>query len=487
MRKLIRKVVRASAAAAAQLAVVGAVVGWSVTPVAAQSVSGEMNSFFNRAGGAANVTGPSAYNGQSAGYYSGGSVWTRFPNKTVSPFNLQLPSARAGCGGIDLFGGSFSFINTDEIIATFKATANNAIGYAFQLAIDSISAEIGNVMKDMTHRIQALNQFSMNSCEMAQAAVNTIGTKMDLTRNSVCQQLAIKEGKGPDSAWARHKCGNAGGNEEILNDTTDPQADPAKSRNYTWHALMSQRTSPDSEYADLLMTMIGTIIYVAPTEKDGEPKMDFRPPASWDLYTALLDGSAASGGGNKVLTCNDGTGKDQCLAVGDRDFDVSAANSYKGRVTALITSMAQKVRTNEKLTATEISLLGMASIPLYKILVVNEAAAFRVSDSDMAIMSEVVAVDVLTTHIERMLDEIQRAQTGAQVVEHPDYAEWRQRVQEVRVQLNAKKQGMSEKFSSTMHLIERTQMLEKTLKNAMSPQMTASLRFGRGLSAQGIR
>ena len=81
----------------------------------------------------------------------------------------------------------------------------------------------------------------------------------------------------------------------------------------------------------------------------------------------------------------------------------------------------------------------------------------------------------------------QRAQTGAQVVEHPDYAEWRQRVQEVRVQLNAKKQGMSEKFSSTMHLIERTQMLEKTLKNAMSPQMTASLRFGRGLSAQGIR
>jgi len=30
-------------------------------------------------------------------------------------------------------------------------------------------------------------------------------------------------------------------------------------------------------------------------------------------------------------------------------------------------------------------------------------------------------------------------------------------------------------------------MLEATLKNAMSPQMTASLRFGRGLSAQGIR
>ena len=32
-------------------------------------------------GAQANVTGPSAYQGQSAGYYSGGAMWARFPQK----------------------------------------------------------------------------------------------------------------------------------------------------------------------------------------------------------------------------------------------------------------------------------------------------------------------------------------------------------------------------------------------------------------------
>ena len=110
--------------------------------IARADVASSMNSFFNDAGGAANVTGPTAYQGQSAGYYSLGNAWTRFPQKSVSPFNLQLPSARAGCGGIDLFTGSFSFINAAEMVAMLKATANNALGFAFKLAIDSVSPEI---------------------------------------------------------------------------------------------------------------------------------------------------------------------------------------------------------------------------------------------------------------------------------------------------------------------------------------------------------
>ena len=73
--------------------------------IARADVAGQMNSFFQDAGGAANVTGPSAYQGQSAGYYSMGNVWTRFPQKSVQPLNLQMPSVRAGCGGIDIFTG----------------------------------------------------------------------------------------------------------------------------------------------------------------------------------------------------------------------------------------------------------------------------------------------------------------------------------------------------------------------------------------------
>ena len=81
-----------------------------VTPVSA-NVGDSMDRFMGDMGGAANVTGPTAFEGQSAGYYSLGNVWTRFPQKTTNIANLQLPSAKAGCGGIDIFAGSFSFIN----------------------------------------------------------------------------------------------------------------------------------------------------------------------------------------------------------------------------------------------------------------------------------------------------------------------------------------------------------------------------------------
>lgn len=72
-----------------------AAVNLAASGTARADVASEMNSFFSEAGGAANVTGPSAFQGQSAGYYSLGNVWTRFPQKSVQPFNLQLPSARA--------------------------------------------------------------------------------------------------------------------------------------------------------------------------------------------------------------------------------------------------------------------------------------------------------------------------------------------------------------------------------------------------------
>ena len=42
-------------------------------------VGSSMDAFLSDVGGASNVTGPTAFEGQSAGYYSLGNVWTRYP------------------------------------------------------------------------------------------------------------------------------------------------------------------------------------------------------------------------------------------------------------------------------------------------------------------------------------------------------------------------------------------------------------------------
>jgi conjugative transfer pilus assembly protein TraH len=481
-----RKVHRAVLALAARILAVLAAVQLAATPALA-GVEGEMNSFFNSAGAAANVTGPSAYSGQAAGYYSGGSIWARFPQKSVNPVNIQLPHARGGCGGIDLFGGSFSFINADEFVAMLKATANNAIGFAFQLAIDSISAEIGGVMKDMAHRVQALNQFNMSSCEAAQQAIGNIWPKMAGASSTICQTLGAQSGRFSDAAKARHGCNENGETNAVLDSVRDdPAAEPVKPRNYTWNALKSRGGGTfDDSYAEFLMSMVGTVIYNRPSRSDAVGVYHVIPPASWDTYTALLDGTA--GRNVQILKCNDGNGADQCLDVGSQTLTVTTANSFRARVMRMMTSMADKIRTNAPLTTEEISLLGMSSIPLYKILVVNEAASFRLADSDMAMLSEIVAVDVLMAQIDRMLDDISRSQTGTQYVSTEEMRSWRDQIATVKTELNRKSQAMANNLSNTYRIIERTQMLEATLKNAMSPQLTASLKFGRGLSAQGLR
>lgn len=205
---------------------------------------------------------------------------------------------------------------------------------------------------------------------------------------------------------------------------------------------------------------------------------------AWDTYTALLDGTAAAP--TKILRC-DTTEELGCLNPGTQTLSISEDAGFRNRLRKMMASMASKIRSNTALSGEEISLLGMASIPLYKILVVNEAAAFRLADSDMNSLAEIVAVDVLVAQIDRMLDEVGRAQSGTQFVSTEEFRAWRDQVQTVKTELNRKSSAMASSLANTYRVIERTQMLESTLKNAMSPRMSASLKFGRGLSAQGLR
>lgn len=153
----------------------------------------------------------------------------------------------------------------------------------------------------------------------------------------------------------------------------------------------------------------------------------------------------------------------------------------------MMETIAQKIRVNGTLSNDEVNLLGMSSIPLYKILVVNAASQFGLGAGELDSLAEIVAVEVLLGNIERMLDDVARSQIGFDAPEQKNFDDWRRQVQEVRINLNAKRVEMSGKLSDTYQIIQRTQLLEASLKNTMSPQISASLRFGRGLSAQGIR
>src|SRR5437867_13071133 len=81
----------------------------------------EVDSMFNNLGAVGNYTAPGAFRGQTFNTYAGGSLFLRAPNKVYQLAAIQLPSTKAGCGGIDVFGGSFSHISATE----FKNMLNN--------------------------------------------------------------------------------------------------------------------------------------------------------------------------------------------------------------------------------------------------------------------------------------------------------------------------------------------------------------------------
>lgn len=483
MRRPLRGLVRSAASAAALVASLNL----AASPAHA-GVASEMNAFFNDAGGAANVTGPSAFEGQSAGYYSLGNLWTRFPQKSVSPFNLQLPSARAGCGGIDLFSGSFSFINTAEIVAMLKATANNALGFAFKLAIDSISPEIGKVMDEFAQKAQLLNQMNISSCETAQALVGGLWPQMDTTRATICEAVGNSQGIFSDWAAARQNCNNGNRRDSTIAANSDPaMADQlvGEPHNYTWEALRKSDKfgAFDKEFSEYIMTLVGTVVTRPSTDSSVGGQVTMVGPAEEAVVTALLDGTSGGAAVN-ILRCDDDA---LCLNLTTQTLSVPESAALRPRIAGMIKSIAAKIRTDVAINAAEKQLLNMSSIPLFKILAVQSAARYTLTDGEIQTLAEIVSVDILGAMIDNMLDRVEQAKIHYQTFDQETAAQWRQQIASTRQKFQQRGVRLDQKLQVTMQIIDRSIMLESTLQNSMTPGMSAALNFSRGLSSQGLQ
>lgn len=128
-----------------------------------------MDNIFNEM---SNYTAPGRYETQGRLAYSGGGYSFRSRIYNENLVSMQLPSARGGCNGIDAFGGSFSFVDSDRIEALFKQIASNAKGYLFSIAVANVCPSCQTWMNELQNKIMALNNHFSNSCQMAQGIVN---------------------------------------------------------------------------------------------------------------------------------------------------------------------------------------------------------------------------------------------------------------------------------------------------------------------------
>ena len=95
---------------------------------------------------------------------------------------------------MDLFGGSLSFINADQIVQLLRSVAANAKGYAFQLALDNVFPDGAKWIENFQKKVQALNEHLGNSCQLAQGIVNDATSSFDLQHKTDASLKATTTG-----------------------------------------------------------------------------------------------------------------------------------------------------------------------------------------------------------------------------------------------------------------------------------------------------
>ncbi len=125
---------------------------------------------------ATNTTPGEVFETQRGGVMVGG----RFTAKNHITRNMQIvgfvpPSISAGCGGISVFGGSFSFINGDQLVSYLRDIGTNAVGYFFQLALESSCPTCAQIMNSLNDLANEVNGQLGDSCSMAKRLVQGSG------------------------------------------------------------------------------------------------------------------------------------------------------------------------------------------------------------------------------------------------------------------------------------------------------------------------
>lgn len=447
-----------------------------VVDTASADVGSQMLSFVNGLGGSANVTGPTAYQGQAGGYYTGGSVWIRTKDEQLTLGSLQLPSAKAGCGGIDLFTGGFSFINSDQLVAAGKAVANGALMFVFQMALKAISSLIDSTLTDQLQKLQQKIADSKSACQTGMNMAAGLAGEMGARNTQFCSMVGNSQGFFSDWAASEQGCGTGGQQSSTLKRNTDSTI-PASSMNYTWNMLTKNFPNWDTAWKQYLMTVVGTIVYTAPADNNSGGGFKFYGNSDEGALTTLLNG-----GTFQALTC--GSDTTDCLTPTLSDYTLSQSQGLESMVQAQIADMYIRISSEQKLTDQEIAILGSTSIPLYKILSVASLSRYGggLIAGDISNLAELVSVDMLHTFLRKEVSVVQGAGLSFQDADKDTVAQWRANMERVAVHLFEIERSSNAKVQKTESIIQRTMVVEQSLRNSLSPTMSASIALDRSLA-----
>lgn len=427
-------------------------------------VNSDLNDFFNKLGGGSNFSDSGVYKAQSGGVLVGGSFYGRVPVRNIQLVSLTLPEINAGCGGIDAYLGAFSFINSDQLKAMGKQILSNAIGYAFELALETTCPTCTAVKDKLQEWANNINSLNISSCQAAQGIVGGLIAKNSQYSEHVCNKLANENNIFADWAKARQECGVGGQSERVYNsaknDTQKKQVPVNK--NITWDALnkINQVVSNDRQLKELMMSIVGTTVYGKKASQ-----RSVLPPlgANDNLLNALLYGGEAT-----YYACDEAS---SCLNPKKSTFTVQKNKALVAQVEKILYSMYDSMKSDGNPTVAQTQFVQNTRVPIAAY--VRDVAMFNASPQMITNLSEYLAVDFALGYVEGLMNATEYASALGFNSEEEEKA-FKDNVQSVRTrmgQLLSKIQIKNDAFMSSMKQLE-------SLKKHISHELGNKVNFG---------
>jgi conjugative transfer pilus assembly protein TraH len=393
----------------------------SLTPgmTAKADINTDMDTMFQKFGFKTASTSGGAYMAQTHGVITGGSFNARASYTPIQLFSITPPHMKAGCGGLDMFWGGLNFVNKEEFTNMLKSVGTGAIGYAFQLGLETLCPQCNSAIKWLDDKIKGLNKLRTDSCTAAKGIVNwSVGSIAEGAMND-CMTAEINDGTDADTAYA--DC--------VTNSQTK-----TKLYNLNDTAISTRSVSPAIAPGVQAYHQLGF------SSLDDTSKM-FAVSLVGTYYRKMSDSGASTlEYTGHTLSLRDiiyGT-PDAYVIVKDGDDNVTVENwglldGFEKRVTDQLNIIIPKLSAGIKLSDEEQAFVNASNIPV-KMLVQSTEMTPGLLDSAITLTSDLVALDMAYTLIKGYLNAFESSSGKQSIVANDQLLS---RLAEVKQDLNS--------------------------------------------------
>ena len=432
--------------------------------MAVANVNSDMNNFFNKLGFEGNATDARAWEGQAAGYATGGNLFLRSQVKQLQIASFTPPSINAGCGGIDAYLGSFSHINSEQLQQFVKQLMTNGAGYFFDLALQTTVPELKSA-KDFLQKLSSdINSMNISSCQAAQGIIGGLWPTNTVQSEKICQDIGGETNLFADWAASRQGCTVGGQMNKAFNKAPESMKDQImKNKNLMWEILTKNDfLKNDMELKELVMNLTGTLIFDA----KGDVKALIPKVNRQDIIKALMEGG--------TITLEGCVSTVDCLDIRSKKITIAAKNGLNVLTKSMIEQIQGKLSSDTALSPKEKGFIQSTSIPILKYLV--DPMQLNIQANLLPALADYIAYDILLQYLQELIDQAKVAMGSRNYPEEP-LKILRKNVSEASRQLEALQQMVNTKANVLIELERQMSYLRQQTSSQLQERFMQNTRF----------